>query len=379
MTRTTARPKILHCHSTFAPGGKEVRCVKLMNAFGDAFEHTIVSGVPDELGARHLIDKGVTAHFPADFPALKGSPTPGRLVNIANALKPFDLVLTYNWGAIDVTMGHSVFANALGLPPLIHHEDGFNDDEVSELKTRRNIYRMAALWRSHALVVPSRTLEQIALEKWRQPRERVQYIPNGIDTAAFGQKPKPGSFRVVKREGENWVGTLAGLRKVKQLDLLVRAVEKLPDNWQLVILGEGPERDAIRAEADRLEISHRVHMPGNVTNPASVIGMFDIFALSSKSEQFPLSLVEAMAAGLPAAAPDVGDVMQIVSEQNRPFIALPDDSEALGSALSDLAAYPDLRAEIGKANRERARSRFDEANMVEAYRALYRGALGQEA
>ena len=50
----------------------------------------------------------------------------------------------------------------------------------------------------------------------------------------------------------------------------------MPPDWHLVIIGDGPQKDAIRAEADALDISHRVHLPGAVTDPASVIGLFDI-------------------------------------------------------------------------------------------------------
>ncbi len=356
-----------------------MRAVQLMSAFGDAAEHTIISGMPDQLGAREHIARGIKAYFPDNFPQLTGWPTPGRLVALAQAMKPFDLVLTYNWGAMDAVMAHTVFGDALGLPPLIHHEDGFNEDEAGELKPKRNWYRRIALGRAHRLVVPSRTLESIALETWKQPRAKVERIPNGIDTKAFGKKAKPGAFRVVKHKGENWVGTLAGLRAVKQLPMLVRAFAGLPENWQLVILGEGPEKDAIRAAADDLEVSHRVHLPGAVSDPASLIGMFDIFALSSKSEQFPLSVVEAMAAGLPVAAPDVGDVSAIVSEANRPFIAKPEDAEALGAMLGELAANPALRKEVGKANREKARAHFDAGKMVETYKALYWGAASTDA
>jgi len=352
-----------------------MRAVQLMNAFGQQAEHAVVSGVPDEMGARDHIAPKINVSFPYDFPSLTGWPTPGRLVAIAQAMKPFDLVLTYNWGAMDVVMAHTVFGDALGLPPLIHHEDGFNEDEAIELKHRRNWYRRIALGRTHSLVVPSRTLETIALDKWKQPRAKVQRISNGIDTKAFGKKPKPGAFRVVKHEGENWIGTLAGLRPVKQLPMLVQAFAGLPENWQLVILGDGPEKDAIRAAADDLEVSHRVHLPGAVSDPASLIGMFDIFALSSKSEQFPLSVVEAMAAGLPVASPDVGDVRAIVSEANRPFITVRDDPGALGGMLAELAANSNLRTEVGKANRDRAQELFDASQMIAAYKALYWGAV----
>lgn len=377
MTAETRVPKILHCHSTFAAGGKEVRSVRLMNAFGGELEHTIVSAMPDQMGAAGLIEPGIKVQFPKDFPSLTGSPTPWRLVTIAKALAGFDLILTYNWGAMDVVMAHTIFGDALKLPPLIHHEDGFNEDEAGELKTKRNFYRRAALWNTDTLVVPSQTLEAIALTKWQQPRERVYRIPNGIDIKGFARKPAPGALRVVKREGERWIGTLAGLRAVKQLPMLVEACADLPENWHCVILGDGPEKEAIRETAERLEISHRVHLPGAVSDPASVIGLFDIFALSSRSEQFPLSVVEAMAAGLPVAAPDVGDVKSIVAEENRPFIAVPGSAEALGSMLEELAANPDLRATIGAANRERAQAQYDQSRMVEAYRKLYWGAMAR--
>lgn len=379
MSDTPRAPvRVLHCHSTFSAGGKEVRSVKLMNAFGAALEHTIISAEPEETGARALIAPGTRVRFPSDFPSLTGLPTPGRLVTLAEALKGYDLICTYNWGAMDVAMAHTVFGKAFGLPPLVHHEDGFNEDEANGLKTRRNLYRRAALRGAARVIVPSTGLEAIATGPWAQPPEKVLRIVNGIDTAAFAAPPDPAALRLIKREGECWIGTLAGLRPVKQLPQLVEAMAGLPEHWHLVICGEGPERDAIRAAADAFEVSHRVHLTGAVADPARVVGLFDIFALSSASEQFPLSVVEAMAAGLPVAAPDVGDVRRIVSEANRPFIAVPGDVAALATMLADLAADPALRASLGAANRERARSRFDAAQMIAAYRAAYSDAMGRE-
>ncbi|MEQ8410885.1 MAG: glycosyltransferase [Erythrobacter sp.] len=378
MNASAARPRVLHCHSTFAAGGKELRAVKLMNAFGGALDHAVVSAEPGEMAAKAHLERKVRVSFPADFPALTGFPSPGRLVAIAEAMKGYDLVLTYNWGAMDAVMAHTVFAGPLGLPPLIHHEDGFNEDETTRLKTRRNWYRRIALTRTNGLVVPSMGLERIAREVWKVSPARLSRIPNGIDTARFARPPEPGGFRVVKREGERWVGTLAGLRPVKQLGDLVQAVTLLGEEWHLVIIGDGPERDRVRALADELEISHRVHLPGPHPDPAQVIGLIDIFALSSRSEQFPLSVVEAMAAGLPVAAPAVGDIRAMVAEPNRPFICVAHDWRALGQMLRDLAAEPALAAEIGAANRARARELYDEAAMIARYRDLYGAALGRE-
>ncbi|NQX94847.1 MAG: glycosyltransferase [Erythrobacter sp.] len=370
--------RILHCHSTFSAGGKERRAVQLINAFGKAAEHTVVSSMPGQLGARSLIDRRVKARFPTDFPSLQGRPTPGRLVTIARAMEGYDLILTYNWGAMDAVMAHTMFGERFGLAPLIHHEDGFNDDEAEQLKASRNWYRRAALWKTNGLVVPSGVLERIATEKWGQPRDRITRIPNGIDTATFAQKPDPAALRVVKREGERWIGTLAGLRPVKQLPALVEAIKDVPENWHLVILGEGPEHSAIREAATRHEVDHRVHLPGAVSDPSTVIGLFDVFALSSRSEQFPLSVVEAMAAGLAVAAPAVGDIASIVASENRDYITPPGDMADLARALDELATDPEGRAEIGAANRAKARAQFDEKQMVERYRDLYSSAIGRD-
>lgn len=372
------KPHILHCHSTFSAGGKELRCVQLINAMGRGVRHTIVSGDLQQLGAAERIDRSIEVDIGPDFPALRGKPLPGRLLKLAQAMKPFDLVLTYNWGAMDVAMAHTLFSEALGLPPLIHHEDGFNEDEARKRKKTRNWYRKIALGKAAALVVPSETLEEIALTEWEQPIGRVRRIANGIDVAAYRHDPAPDTLRVVKHEGEKWVGTLAGLRPVKRLPALVRAFADLPEEWQLVILGEGPEKERIRQTAVELEVGHRVHLPGYVADPSRVVGLFDIFALSSGSEQFPISVVEAMAAGRPVAAPAVGDVANMVSADNVPFITAIGDDAALASSLHALAEDEALRVIVGEANRQHAERNYDQAAMIDAYRRLYSRAMGRE-
>jgi hypothetical protein len=102
--------RVLHLHSTFDPGGKELRCARLINAFGPAAEHTIVSAKPEALGAASAIEWPNSARYPRDFPPLAGVPMPGRLQRLAKAMAGFDLILTYNWGAMDAVMAHTLFA-----------------------------------------------------------------------------------------------------------------------------------------------------------------------------------------------------------------------------------------------------------------------------
>lgn len=373
-----APPRILHLHSGFNLGGKEARAVRLMNLWGARAHHAIVSADPAAMGAREAIAPEVPCDFPMDAaPSLRGRPGLRRYARWARYMRQFDLVLSYNWGAMDAVMAHRLFAQPMRLPPLIHHEDGFNEDEAEGLRPIRNRFRRLALARAAALVVPSQRLRGIALEAWKQPESRVHMIPNGIDVDAYAWPPAPGAIPGLSHEpGRVVVGTLAGLRAVKNLPRLVRAVAPLGERARLVIVGEGPERAAIVAEAHRLGIEAPL-LPGFIADPWNYVGLFDIFALSSDSEQCPIGLIEAMAAGLPAAATGVGDIAAMVAEDNAPFIVPPGDEQALAMAIARLADDRALRRRIGEANRLRAAALFREADMVARYAALYERAMGR--
>ncbi|MFZ2997754.1 MAG: glycosyltransferase [Sphingobium sp.] len=344
-----------------------------MNLWGDRARHSIVSADPVALGARDAIDPQIDVDFP-DSPSFAGKPGLVRYWEIAKFLKRFDLILTYNWGAMDATMAHHVYVSLWKLPPpLIHHEDGFNADETAGLKTKRNLFRRVALRSAHALVVPSVRLETIASQVWKQPASKIHLIRNGIDIARYQAAPEPDAIpNLIRSPGKLLVGTLAGLRGVKNIPRLVRAVAAHRDRLQLVVVGEGPERDAILAEAAAHGLDD-LCMAGFMDRPWRFIGLFDIFALSSDSEQFPISLVEAMAAGLPVASMDVGDIANMVAPANRPFVVA--DEGGLAQALGTLADSSELRASLGAANRQRANQDFGEAAMVDAYAALYGQAM----
>lgn len=376
-----ARPvRILHAHSTFTLGGKEARAVQLMNSFGDAAEHVVLSAVPGALGARVAIDPAIRVAFPEEqAPPLHGKPSPGRYRALARYMQGFDLVLTYNWGAMDVVGARRLFAPWMKLPPLIHHEDGFNQDEIVRQNPKRVGFRRLMLPTVDRLVVPSQRLEAIARTIWKQPAARIARIANGIRLPSDAEIADPLPVAGLDRSAAGIViGTVAGLRAVKNLPRLVRIFAGgAPADARLVILGDGPERDAIRAEAARVGVADRVILPGFVRDPTRYMGGFDIFALSSDSEQFPISLVEAMACGLPALCTDVGDIANMASAENRAFILACDDEAGLAAALGRLCADPGLRASIGRANRAIALAEFAEDAMLVHYRTLYGDAIAR--
>ena len=363
---------ILHVHSTFTLGGKEARAVRLMNAFGARAQHTIISTVAGALAARAAIADGVVAAFPDDHPPFIGKPSIGRYMAIARYLQKFDLILTYNWGAMDAVGVHRLFARMLRLPPLIHHEDGFNQDEAQKQNPARIWFRRLTLQTAYAMVVPSHTLERIALTSWRQPKGRLLRIANGIALDRYGPA---GAERA--RSDELVVGTIAGLRAVKNLPRLVRAFAASGIGGRLRIIGEGPERNAILQAATEYGVADRIELPGFNPDPAAALRDIDIFALSSDSEQQPISLIEAMASGLPVVSTDVGDVREMVSEANLPLIVPPVREDLFAEALSKMAANMSDRLAIGAVNRAKALQFFDEKTMVNRYRALYEAAMGQ--
>jgi len=376
---TAAAPiRILHCHSTFSLGGKEARAVRLMNAFGDSAQHVVLSAMPEELGAAAGMAPGIMVDFPGDAgaPTLHGKPSPWRYLKLARYFQGFDLILTYNWGSMDAVMAHRLLSPVMRLPRLIHHEDGFNADEAERLSGKRNAFRKAALPTADALVVPSHRLEAVARAHWGGDALTLLRISNGIALDAYRQTPAPDALPGLTRQpGEVIVGTIAGLRTVKDLPLLVEALALTPPHMRLVVVGEGPDRARIEGTAARMGVAERVLLTGFQREPARFVGLFDMLALSSLSEQQPIAVMEGMAAGLPILSPAVGDVAEMVAAENAPFI-VERRASALAEAMTTLAGDGALRGRIGAANQAAAAVQFDERQMIARYAALYGRAAG---
>lgn len=366
-----AVPRLCHVFPTFVAGGAQVRATDLMNAFGARFAHEVVA-LDGRTDARERVANGVALECLPAPPKAGSLATARRLRALLAARKPA-LLLTYNFGSID-----ALFAS-IGLSiPAVHHEDGFHADEARRLKRRRNGLRRLALPAAERLVVISRNLERIALEIWRQPRERVLYVPNGIDVASFARERAPDGLRASLGIGAEAfvVGSVGHLRPEKNVARLLVACERALRagvDLQLLVLGDGPERAALEARAARPPLAGRVRFQGHQTDPRAAYRAMDAFALSSDTEQMPMALLEAMAAGLACVSTDVGDVRAMLPPEQGEFLAAPDAGaeSALSDALVRLGRDGPLRARMGNANAARAAERYERAGMVSAYAELY--------
>jgi glycosyltransferase involved in cell wall biosynthesis len=363
---------ILHVFPSFAAGGAQMRFVALANHWGPAYRHAVIA-LDGDLGARSRLSPALDIVFPP-APRADGA-LPMRLWHtrrLLARLRP-DVLVTSNWGAIEWAV-----ANLVPMARHIHTEDGFGAAERDRQIPRRVWTRRLSL-RKSLVVVPSRTLLRIAEEVWRLPLGRIRYVPNGIDLGRF-RPPKAsqnGHHNGLEPMGPAVIGCVAGLRPEKNVARLLRAARILAPAHplRLVIAGDGPERGRLEELAGELGLA--VEFLGDVPDPAPLYQSFDLLALSSDTEQMPLSVLEAMASGLPIAASDVGDIAAMVAPENRIFISGRDEA-ALARSLGALLADATRRRAIGAANRLRAEQDFDEQAMFLRYRALIEGLKERE-
>ena len=357
---------LLHVFSTFAVGGPQVRFAAQANRFGSQFRHLIVA-----MDGRTDCLSRIGPEVPVTLPAvaIRKGRTLANLQMFRRALRTLapDVLVTYNWGAIEWAM-----ANWPGLVRHLHIEDGFGPEEAQGQLGRRVWTRRLVLRRS-SVIVPSRNLEGIATSVWHLDKRRVRYIPNGIDCARFAAPRDPAVVAQCPGSGPI-IGTVAALRREKNLQRLLlafrRVAERLP--CRLAIVGDGPERAPLETLAAEIGIKDRLWIAGHVERPETVYPAFDVFALSSDTEQMPYTIIEAMAAGLPIAATDVGDISHMVAAENLPYLT-PLSDEGLAAAIERLLADAAMRARIGAANRRKAREEYDQERMFRAYAAMFRG------
>ena len=353
-------PLLLHVFSTFAVGGPQLRFVALAAAFGPRYRHIVMAMDGDDACACRLAPGLDVRCEPIEL--TKGA-TLGNVRRFRRRLREIapDVLVTYNWGAIEWAM-----ANIPRLVRHVHVEDGFGPEERTRQLPRRVLTRRLVLARS-TVAVPSRTLWRIATEVWRLDPRRVWYVPNGIDLARFAGLCGSGAEPVI--------GTVAALRPEKNLPRLLRAFRLVADVMpaRLVIAGDGPERPGLERLAGEPGLDKRVCFTGHLDDPAALYRSLDMFALSSDTEQMPLTVIEAMASGLPIAATDVGDVAAMLAAENQAFVTSKDEA-ALGGAIMTLARDATLRARVGAANRAKAEAEFDQAAMQGTWGALFDGA-----
>jgi len=209
------------------------------------------------------------------------------------------------------------------------------------------------------------------------PAHLVNVLPNGVDLRRFSklQRADRAAIRAELRLPRDTlaIAAVGSLTPVKGHDGLLRALARSSApacRLSLVIIGDGPLRNELCRTAEALGIADRVILAGPREDVPAVLGAMDAYVCGSTSEGMSNALLEAMAAGLPVVATDVGDNAEVVRDQVDGLIVNPGDYEQIADRFALLASRPDLRVRLGSAARERAAG-YEFPNTVRSYSEFY--------
>jgi glycosyltransferase involved in cell wall biosynthesis len=189
-------------------------------------------------------------------------------------------------------------------------------------------------------------------------------IPNAVDVAAFP--------RAVHASEVPEVLSVTRLAPPKDAGTLLGALAELDGTpFRARLVGDGRDRVDVERELERLGLDGRVELLGERDDVPELLAGSDVFVLSSRAEGMPLAILEAMAAGLPVVASDVGGIGELVVDGETGVLVRPGDRDALAAALERVAGDGALRKRMGAAARARAEALFDLPRFLEAHAALY--------
>jgi glycosyltransferase involved in cell wall biosynthesis len=227
--------------------------------------------------------------------------------------------------------------------------------------------RMAIPFVDHFAAVSNEVRETAARFK-RLPAKRSSVIYNGADLQRF----RPAS--PARSAEKPALICVARLSPEKRHDVLLAAVRRLLDSGlalDLTVVGDGPTRPALEKQIADLRLEGAVRLLGMRDDVAELLREADLFTMPSATEGMPITVIEAMACGLPIVATAVGGFLELVKDGENGFLVPVGDADALAQALARLIRDRDLLRRIGAANRRVAEEKFDIADTVRNYEELY--------
>ncbi|MFM7068261.1 MAG: glycosyltransferase family 4 protein [Actinomycetes bacterium] len=167
------------------------------------------------------------------------------------------------------------------------------------------------------------------------------------------------------------IGMLSRHDPVKGIDLAIHVVAQLGPGFRLIVVGDGAERSNLEALVDELDVADRVELRPWDDHARDVLGICDVYLLPSRLEAFPITIMEAMQAGVPVVATDVGSVREAAEDGVTGYVVPVGDVEAMAGAVRSLAADDAQRTRMAEAARSVALERFDSGQAVAAWEDLF--------
>jgi sugar transferase (PEP-CTERM/EpsH1 system associated) len=366
--------RLLHVVDRLEIAGMEYGVIKVVNALDRArFAPGICCLRAASPEARALLEPDVRVHELHRSPGRNYRLVP-RLASLLRA-ESVDVVHSHNWATFLYTALSSRLA---GTPWRIHGEHG-RETEAPPAGLRR---RLAERWLAgsfHHMTAVSRHIAEDLVDRWGVSRNRVTYVPNGVDLARFGTEPRRGALRreLGLPEGAAVLGSIGRFRPVKDYSTLVSAfaaVRTQAPGTVLVIVGAADAESARGLERLRAEL----RLPGGSVlllerrhDIPAFLSELDVYVNSSIYEGMSNTILEAMACRLPVVATSVGGNPDLVEDGVNGWLAPPRDPAALADRILRLLRDPARAAAMGAAGRRRIEERHSYAAMIGTYATLY--------
>ena len=368
--------RVAHCIDSFDIGGTELNAVRTVEALDRRrFQVTVF----------HLHETGpLRPRYEALGLQLLHLPI-GPLYSPRTAAQSVRFLRLLRREGIEVVHTHDIYTNIFAAPlarlagcRVIASRRWLDATPRAGLvPLNRWSYRCA-----HRVVANSSLGVRLLVDKERVPATRVLELPNFLEERAFNHVP--AEVRSARRrswgvpQGAFVIGTVARLAPVKNHALVLRALQRLDEDVHLVLIGEGESRGALEQLAKELDVERRVHFTGQLVETENLHQFFDVSVLCSRSEGFPNTVIEALAAGCPVVATPVGGVPEVIIERQTGLLVPVDQPDALAASLQELRRDAALRRRLSEAGAARARGRYHQALVIAQLEALYQD-LAREA
>ena len=354
--------RILHVIDSLRLGGMERILVSLTNALAERGHEQTICTLRDGGPLTDCLPPGV------ECVELRSR---GRHWALPARLR--DLVRKYN---VDVVHGQNVgtwcdtIRAAAGRAPLVQSFHGFLEADTSSF--RRTLHRWLAA-RTDCLTTVTATLRPALVRRFSVSPERIHVVENGIDSREFAPAARGKAEQALRSQcgGRILCVTCASLTPAKSPDTLIDAARLLPDDVAFAWVGDGPLESETRVRIERAGLQHRFHLLGLRLDVRSILRAADLFVLPSKTEAHPLSVLEAMAAGLPIVATRAGGIPDMVEAPRAGLLCEPGDAAGVATNIRRLSEDEALRTRMAVAARQHAVERFSLERMADRYESIY--------
>lgn len=306
---------------------------------------------------------------------------PRVVVRLARLLREqgIHLVHSQNW----CTLVETTLARTLARTRWhVHGEQGLELSALQLSGCHRRLRNLATRWalgRADAVVAVANSLKQRMTRHYGVREQSVQVVPNGV-AVPYVKDPTRERVKIrhalgIDRESTILLGSVGRLAPVKDFATAINAVAILVERGcdvHLMIVGEGPEQANLMDRSSSAGLAGRVHFVGRKTEVGAYFASMDIYVNSSISEGTSLSIMEAMASGLPSVVTDAGDNSMLVhGHPGCGEVVPPRDPIAMAHALENLVRDEQRRIELGATARKRHAEKFSADHTVRMYQHLY--------